>query len=162
MATKPAEFLLRLMYSSVSAPELTPATLTKIFEKAVRRNHRDHITGALVVNRRQNIQYIEGPAAAVRDLWARIQADTRHHSVVQLYEQEVNGPRLFPLWPMLRGQASKQEMLALVRSAYLLADTPTKPDWAQSIGPLMILLDGEFSYAYTDEQEDTDGNNRGK
>jgi Sensors of blue-light using FAD len=149
LAAKSTELLLRLMYSSVSAPELTPQALNQIFEVAARHNQRDHITGALIANGRLNIQYFEGPALAVRALWARIQLDTRHHSIVQLYEQELQAPRLFPQWAMLRGQATKQEMLAMVRSAYLRADAAARPEWAQSIGPLMILLDGEFSHAYT-------------
>lgn len=153
MATKSSELLLRLMYSSVSAPELTQQALNQIFEAATRNNQRDHITGALIANGRLNIQYLEGPALAVRALWARIQADTRHHSIVQLYEQELQAPRLFPQWALLRGQASKQEMLAMVRSAYLRADAAARPEWAQSIGPLMILLDGEFSHAYTNDPD---------
>jgi Sensors of blue-light using FAD len=137
------------MYSSVSAPDMTPLSLNQIFEVAVRNNQRDGITGALIANGRLNMQYIEGPEAAVRALWARIQNDTRHHSIVQLYEQVLQAPRLFPKWALLRGQASKQEMLAMVRSAYLRADASSRPDWAQSIGPLMILLDGEFSHMYS-------------
>jgi Sensors of blue-light using FAD len=148
LATKQTELLLRLMYSSVSAPEMTPQALNQIFEAAIRNNQRDEITGALIANGRLNIQYLEGPEAAVRALWARIQSDSRHHSIVQLYEQVLQAPRLFPEWAMLRGQASKQEMLAMVRSAYLRADASARPEWAQSIGPLMILLDGEFSHVY--------------
>ena len=136
------------MYSSVSAPELTHDLLDHIFELAQRNNLRDQITGALIANGRLNIQYLEGPAPAVRALWARLQADTRHHSIVQLYEQELQAARLFPKWALLRGQASEQEILAMVRSAYLYADAAARPQWAQSIGPLMILLDGEFSHAY--------------
>jgi Sensors of blue-light using FAD len=139
------------MYSSVSAPEMTPQALNQIFDVATRNNQREQITGALIANGRLNIQYLEGPALAVRALWDRIQLDTRHHSIVQLYEQELRAPRLFPKWALLRGQASKQEMLAMVRSAYLRADAAARPEWAQSIGPLMILLDGEFSHAYTND-----------
>ena len=157
MAAKPTEILLRLMYSSVSAPELTQQALNQIFEVATRNNQRDQITGALIANGRLNIQYLEGPALAVRALWARIQADTRHHSIVQLYELELQAPRLFPQWALLRGQASKQEMLAMVRSAYLRADAAARPEWAQSIGPLMILLDGEFSHAYANEEDTSPG-----
>jgi hypothetical protein len=145
------------MYSSVSAPELTQRALTQIFEVATRNNQRDQITGALIANGRFNIQYLEGPAPVVRALWDRIQADTRHHSVVQLYEKELKAPRLFPKWALLRGQASKQEMLAMVRSAYLLADAAARPEWAQSIGPLMILLDGEFSHVYSHDADHSHG-----
>ncbi len=161
MATKKTELLLRLMYSSVSAPEMTPQALGQIFEVAERNNQRDHITGALIANARLNIQYLEGPQAAVRALWAKIQRDPRHHSIVQLYELELKAPRLFPQWSLLRGQASKQEMLAMVRSAYLLADAADRPEWAQSIGPLMILLDGEFSHAYAGQASGHGGGGEG-
>ncbi len=127
----------------------------------MRNNQREDITGVLVANGRLNIQYLEGPEVAVRALWARIQSDTRHHSIVQLYEQVMQAPRLFPKWAMLRGQASKQEMLAMVRSAYLSADAASRPEWAQSIGPLMILLDGEFSHVYAGDASDDAAANDG-
>lgn len=139
------------MYSSVSGPEMTPQALAHIFKAAERNNQRDRITSALISNKSLNIHYIEGPQAAVRALWARVQNDSRHHCIVQLYEQVLQAPRLFPKWAMLRGQASKQEMLAMVRSAYLRAYASSRPEWAQSIGPLMILLDGEFSHFYAGE-----------
>jgi hypothetical protein len=159
LATEQTELLLRLMYSSVCAPDMTPQDLTQIFETGDRNNSRERITGALITNRQLNIHYMEGPEEAVRALWARIQNDTRHHSIVQLYEHVLQGPRLFPDRAMLRGQASKQEILAMVRSAYLRADASSQPEWAQSIGPFMILLDGEFSHVYAgDTSESASGN----
>jgi hypothetical protein len=157
LAAKSTVPLLRLMYCSVSAPEMTPQALTQIFEVAVRNNQRDDITGALLSNGGLYMQYLEGPEVAVRALWVRIQADTRHHSIVQLYEQVLQAPRLFPHWALLRGQATKQEMLAMVRSAYLRADASSRPEWAQSIGPLMILLDGEFSHVYAGDATGDEG-----
>jgi hypothetical protein len=149
-----SEKLLRLMYSSVSAPQLNAAALDTIYQAAQQHNQAHRITGLWLVNQRLNIHYLEGPAQTLRALWARIQADPRHHSVVQLLEQELTAPRLFPTCALLRGKASRQEMLAMVRSAYLRVDAVPKPEWAQGIGPLMILLDGEFEHAYSQMGED--------
>jgi Sensors of blue-light using FAD len=145
-ATEP---LLRLMYCSISAPTMTRKGLDDIYSTALANNQARNLTGALITDKRLNIQYLEGPAPVLRALWERIQADTRHHSLVQLYEDEQVGHRWFPGCPLSHFTASRPEILAMVRSAYLNAGTP-KPAWSQSIGPLMILLDGEFSHAYTD------------
>jgi hypothetical protein len=151
--TAAAEPLLRLMYCSISAPTLTRKALDDIYTAAQANNKARGITGALITDKRLNIQFLEGPAPTLRALWERIQADARHHSLVQLYEEELAGLRWFPDCPLSHSTASRPEMLAMVRSAYLKVDTP-KPAWSQSIGPLMILLDGEFSHAYTDASRD--------
>jgi hypothetical protein len=145
--------LLRLMYASVSTAPLTHGTLNAIFDTSERNNTAHHITGVLMCDGRLNIQVFEGPEPAVRTLWARIQADPRHHCIVQLLEEHNIPARRFAQWAMLRGQSSRAEMLALVRNAYLATsqtEDHTRPAWSQSIAPLMILLDGEFSHAYAD------------
>jgi hypothetical protein len=148
MFVENSETLLRVMYSSVSSPTLTRDALLEIYAQSKLRNQARAITSVWVSNKRLNIQYFEGPQDAVRQLWVRLQADTRHHSIVQLAQQLIAGPRLFPDSALLHGPASRQDMLALVRSAYERADALSRPDWAKGIGPLMILLDGEFSHAY--------------
>jgi hypothetical protein len=154
LAPKHHELLLRLMYCSVSAAEMTPQVLDQIFDAGTRNNQRHNITGSLISNGRLNMHFLEGPETAVRALWEKIQSDTRHHSIVQIFEQKLQGPRLFPKWALLRGQASKQEMLAMVRCAYLSADAAAWPEWSHSIGPLMILLDGEFGHMYSGDDPD--------
>jgi Sensors of blue-light using FAD len=151
--TATTEPLLRLMYCSISAPTMTRKAFDDICTTAMANNQARGITGALITDKRLNIQFLEGPAPALRALWERIQADPRHHSLVQLYEEELVGLRWFPDCPMSHTNATRPEMLAMVRSAYLKVDSP-KPAWSQSIGPLMILLDGEFSHAYTDASRD--------
>ncbi len=138
------------MYCSVSAATPTPASLAQIFAVAQRNNLRDGITSVLLVDGRLLIQFIEGPEPSVQALWARICNDPQHHCIVQLLLHNGATQRLFGSWPMLHGQATRAEMLALVRNAYLSSSTAQRPVWAQSIGPLMILLDGEFSHAFAD------------
>lgn len=146
------EALLRLMYCSISAPTLTRAGQEAIYQAAMLKNQAQGITGALITDKRLNIHFLEGPAPAVRALWQKIQQDTRHHCIVQLHEEEQVGKRWFPGLPMRHTHASRAEMLAMVRSAYLEVGTSPRPAWSQSIAPLMVLLDGEFSHPYTDTQ----------
>lgn len=147
--TVPASAALqRLMYCSVSTQAPTHESLAKIFDIAQRNNLRDGITSVLLLDGRLLIQFIEGPELAVQALYKRICADPQHHCIVQLLLENGATHRLFGPWPMLRGQANRAEMLALVRHAYLKSSTAARPVWSHSIGPLMILLDGEFSHAF--------------
>jgi Sensors of blue-light using FAD len=143
--------LQRLMYCSVSAGVLGQNSLAKIFDIAQRNNLRDGITSVLLVDGRLLIQFIEGPELAVQALWSRIAADPQHHCIVQLLLQNGATRRLFGPWPMLHGQATRAEILALVRTAYISSPTSQRPAWAHSIGPLMVLLDGEFSHTFTND-----------
>ena len=140
--------LLRIMYSSVMPKNLDEKELNLLLAQSVANNKRDDITGVLMVDRALYIQYIEGPQEAVRALWQRIGQDTRHHLIVQLYEEEGLQPRLFGQWAMLRGNASRAEMLSLIRNAYIQSDTLPRPAWSLAIAPLIILLDSAYSQAY--------------
>ena len=137
-----------IMYSSVMPKNLDEKELNLLLAQSVANNKRDDITGVLMVDRALYIQYIEGPQEAVRALWQRIGQDTRHHLIVQLYEEEGLQPRLFGQWAMLRGNASRAEMLSLIRNAYIQSDTLPRPAWSLAIAPLIILLDSAYSQAY--------------
>jgi hypothetical protein len=143
-----APVLLRLMYASVSSGPLTHGKLDAVFAQAQRNNARDGITGVLLADGRLNVHYVEGAEAVVLALWARIQVDPRHHSIVLLHQEPGATKRLFSQHALLRGQASRAEMLSLVRSAYQHTEGPARPAWAHAIAPLIILLDGEFGHAY--------------
>jgi Sensors of blue-light using FAD len=142
------ERLLRIMYSSVCPQPMEQTSLQELLAQCVRNNQRNGITGALMVDGRLIVQYIEGPEAEIRALWKRIEDDPRHYMVVQLYEEEGLVPRLFGQWSMLHGQASRSEMLGLIRNAYLESKSDPKPAWSLAIAPLVIMLDAKYSKAY--------------
>jgi Sensors of blue-light using FAD len=144
----PRSPLLRIMYSSVTQTPLGERGLAGLLAQCVANNVRDGITGVLMVDGALNIQYFEGPEAAVKALWQRICQDARHHLIVQLYEEAGMLPRLFGQWAMLHGQASRMEMLNLIRKAYLESDTIPRPAWSLAIAPLVILLDPNYRQAY--------------
>lgn len=78
--------------------------LAGILAVARRNNPREAITGALICRNDIYLQLIEGPAAAIDALFARIVADDRHTNV-ELLLTEAMGERLFPAWAMLDDEA---------------------------------------------------------
>jgi hypothetical protein len=73
--------------------------LKSILATARRRNTHDAITGALICRHDIYLQLIEGDAAAIDALFARILLDDRHLAVRLLNRVEV-ADRLFPQWAM--------------------------------------------------------------
>ena len=76
------------------------AMLAGILSRARYNNVRDDITGALICRHDIYLQLIEGPAAAIDALYARISVDDRHCDVRLLLSEEVE-QRMFPGWSML-------------------------------------------------------------
>ncbi|HIL58263.1 MAG TPA: BLUF domain-containing protein [Rhodothermales bacterium] len=102
-----------LLYHSVATAPLSDLEVRALVVRSSQRNALRGITGLLLYGRHQHVptapgafvQWIEGPEAAVRDLYSRIQADPRHMDVECL----ASGPvaetsrqpgRLFPSWHM--------------------------------------------------------------
>jgi hypothetical protein len=91
-----------ILYRSRAIGHPTPQDLQALLEYARACNAQEHITGLLLYCDQEFVQVLEGPAAAVRALYARIQADTRHTQVVTLSEGP--GPqRWFAEWQMAFG-----------------------------------------------------------
>ena len=76
------------------------AMLAGILSRARYNNVRDGVTGALICRHDIYLQLIEGPAAAIDALYARISVDDRHCDVRLLLSEEVD-QRMFPEWSML-------------------------------------------------------------
>lgn len=80
------------------------AILAGILATARRNNPREGITGALICRHDIYLQLIEGDAAAIDALFARISVDDRHLAVTLLNRAEVTD-RVFPDWAMLHDPA---------------------------------------------------------
>ncbi|MBC7449712.1 MAG: BLUF domain-containing protein [Hymenobacteraceae bacterium] len=88
-----------LAYQSIPTPRLTAEALLDILVTARRFNAEHRITGLLLVGKGRVLEFLEGPEAAVRDLYTRIAHDPRHTAVTLL----ADGPatqREFPDWAM--------------------------------------------------------------
>jgi Sensors of blue-light using FAD len=75
------------------------AMLNGILVQARRNNPRNDITGCLICRQDLYLQLLEGPEAAIDDLYAKITADDRHLQVMQLSRTNVSA-RMFANWAM--------------------------------------------------------------
>ena len=130
----------RLGYSSVLAVKTrdeAQALLASVFTVALLRNPEKEIGGMLFYDEQTNaiVQVLEGPAAAVRDLfYQKIKADPRHTSVKVLWDIDVT-QRRFEGFGMRLGTSlqevlsagaeadGQQELLKLVYASQLTSAT---------------------------------------
>lgn len=80
------------------------AILSAILTTARRNNARHGVTGALICRHDIYLQLIEGEAATIDTLFARICEDDRHLAVTLLNREAVSD-RLFPGWAMMHDPA---------------------------------------------------------
>ncbi len=135
--------LSRLAYCSVLTSDLTPDAIASLIGQAQHNNAQSGITGQLMIDQNLVIQWIEGPKVAIDSLWQRLQADTRHHCLVQLLHAANAPERVFAAWAMRR--ATRQEMIELIKQAQMLA--ATAGPWSAAIGILRELVEPTQSQA---------------
>ena len=91
--------MLRLIYSSRAAREMTVNDLEQILGVSRARNALAGITGLLLYRDGIFLQCLEGGEMAVRETYARIQRDPRHNRLLHLIEERIE-QRSFPDWAM--------------------------------------------------------------
>lgn len=99
--------LLQVLYISAARAPFDEDELMGLVHEARRDNARRGITGLLLYSGGHFIQLLEGEPDAVRDLSAKIKADTRHHEFQVILHRPAD-ERLFPDWAM--GVASNVDM----------------------------------------------------
>ena len=92
--------LYNAVYCSRAAAGVDDAAVARIIETSRRWNPVNGITGLLVSGGGVFFQWLEGPRDNVTQLMSNLQADPRHHDVVQLSTTEEVRERLFPDWDM--------------------------------------------------------------
>ena len=78
---------------------MSPSDLTELLEVARDRNQTLNVTGMLLYAQRSFMQQLEGEAAAVREVYASIEADPRHTDIRLLSDRPLTTPR-FSGWSM--------------------------------------------------------------
>ncbi len=141
-----SEFLYQLSYCSILKQEMDEAAVRAMVSQAQRKNVAQNITGMLMIEKGLVIQWLEGPKATVRALWDRLQADPRHHCIVELLHRNFATERLFPDWSMQR--ATRQEMLEIIHDARVKASAGEPSPWAGAISTMCILLDPTHAATY--------------
>ena len=90
----------RIKYISRFAAPMTARDIERIAAQSAANNRKFGITGLLIASGGVFFQVIEGPDAAVDEIYSRILRDKRHQDVLTLRVEEGNLPRLFPDWEM--------------------------------------------------------------
>jgi hypothetical protein len=88
-----------IIYSSTPAKKPGAADIENILVTARAENKRYNVTGMLVCLPDNYIQLIEGPQAAINQLYQNIEQDPRHYRVTIL-KQGALAQRYFPDWAM--------------------------------------------------------------
>ncbi len=88
-----------LTYVSTLRDATSAAELDEVLGASRERNAAHEITGVLLVRQRHVMQILEGPEQAVRDLYRRIEDDTRHFDVTTVWTS-TSAERRYPDWSM--------------------------------------------------------------
>jgi hypothetical protein len=101
-----------IAYVSQALPELSAERLQTLVEDAARFNRVAGVTGVLLHDGQQFLQYIEGPPDGISSVYERIQQAGSHIDIVELARGAL-GQRQFPYWSMrvLPVDASKLRQL---------------------------------------------------
>jgi hypothetical protein len=107
------EGLHRLIYASrFSSDEDFGETVRSILAASIQNNRLVDVTGFLLVGEERFLQWLEGPAASVRETFARIEKDSRHADLMRI----ADGPaerRRFHDWNMGQHRLSAQDQALL-------------------------------------------------
>ncbi len=91
--------LFHLVYASIQAAPFFPESLAEMVERSRVRNERQGITSVLIHHQGAFLHGLEGKAAAVQALYAKVCADPRHRNIELLVQIKVD-QRLFTGQPM--------------------------------------------------------------
>lgn len=108
------EALLSIIYVSSATRLLADDELGQLLRAAREHNARRGITGLLLYGDGNFMQLLEGPESEVAALYARIQRDPRHHTVITV-QKELGLPREFVDWSMAYRRVDAPTWLRLSR-----------------------------------------------
>ena len=92
--------IFRLTYLSKPVKPFSDADFDDIESKSVAANHDRDVTGLLIVSGERILQVLEGREAAVRELYAKIEVDSRH-TILKVASAVEDEERLLLTWSMV-------------------------------------------------------------
>lgn len=116
-----------MTYVSSATELFTTPQLTNLLERSREANERAGISGMLLYKDGNFMQTVEGPAAAVEDLEARLASDPRHRGMLVLLRGE-RQQREFDGWSMGFRDLGAADDLAGVEGYSEFLDTPLTAD----------------------------------
>ncbi len=92
--------IFRLIYLSKPVAPFTDADIDDIERKSLKGNNARDVTGLLIVHDNRILQILEGREEAVREIYAKIEADSRH-TIIKLVSEAEDEERLLLTWSMV-------------------------------------------------------------
>jgi len=102
----------QLIYTSTPTVELTPDLRREIAAQARDANKASGLTGVLLLSDTVCLQILEGEERAVRAVYQRIMADSRHEDCDVLLDRHCQD-RSFPQWSMTYCEADSEYEIKL-------------------------------------------------
>lgn len=93
------DWIASITYRSEATAAPSSADLDQLVARAKARNHSLGVTGMLLHDGGRYLQTLEGPPAALDQIWAAIQRDTRH-GAIEVLSQHIVPARLFSGWDL--------------------------------------------------------------
>jgi hypothetical protein len=131
--------LISLIYVSTATHLMSNAELLDILRVSRRKNEEKSVTGMLLYKGGNFMQALEGPEESVKEIFGKIQADSRHRGIILLSSEPIE-KRQFADWKIafvnLDDEAIRQE------SAYseFLQDEFTAEKYRQAPQQAYIML----------------------
>lgn len=104
--------LLSLVYVSSARTRLCEPELEQLLSLSRARNQQDALTGVLLYNDGNFMQYLEGPGMALRQTYQRICANPLHGNLIEMVLEPI-AERSFSTWAMGFARPTASELLAL-------------------------------------------------
>ena len=138
-----------IVYVSKAKAPQSKKQLADLLEVSRRRNTAEGVTGLLLYRYSEEyvagyfIQAIEGPEGALSDLWRRISADHRHHTIVTLCSG-IETERMFPEWSMGFKNVDAQDLANMPGFAGIDSETFWQNLAANAMPEALELLRGFY------------------
>lgn len=101
--------MIQLIYGSTVKTPMTDDDLVELLRKSRQKNEKLGITGMLLYRNNNFLQVLEGDEDAVLSLYATIERDDRHMSVMKIAQRNIPA-RFFPDWKMGFVNLDKDEL----------------------------------------------------
>ncbi len=88
-----------LVYVSTAVCPMTLPDIERLLEVARDRNAKLRLTGVLLYDAGDFMQYLEGPAASMTRVYELIKASSLHHGIIELMRERIEVSE-FPEWSM--------------------------------------------------------------
>jgi hypothetical protein len=127
------------IYQSTAADHLKPSDIDAILASAKAYNREFDITGVLLYDESNFLQFLEGPKASLIKAYQRIKSASQHHSIFEL-ANEASEKKYFQEWGMGFCKTTNTSLQTIANANWAKSIQRVRASKAESDG-LALLLD---------------------